>query len=108
MILGYAALVAFVGGGLLSMFPLWSSANLAEDSVHRRVYWTGTVVGSVLLFLSQLPDWKGGLFVTITAALAMFMAAGFWTDHIRIGGRIYSASNFGGRAGRPPVRRDDD
>ena len=36
--------------------PGWDTATLSRRSVKRRLYWTGTGVGMVLLFLGALPD----------------------------------------------------
>ncbi|MCX2934959.1 hypothetical protein ORI20_32375 [Mycobacterium sp. CVI_P3] len=101
--LAYIGLAAIIAGGILGMFPLWKSATLSPDSIERRVYWTGCAIGSVLLFFSQFPDWRQGLFFSIGAAVALLAIAFQWTNHIKINGRIYSAFNNNRRPDRPPA-----
>lgn len=109
MILGYAGLAAIAGGLTLSMFPLWKSATLSPDSIERRVWWTGCVTGTILLGLSQLPDWRSALFVSIGLALALLAVALFWTNFVKINGRIFAAFHLQRRPDRPPaLRRSDD
>ncbi|MCW1959178.1 MAG: hypothetical protein KIH64_011665 [Mycobacterium sp.] len=103
-ILVIASIVAFAGGALFGMLPLGSSSTLPQESVQRRCYWGGTAVGATLLFLSQLPNWRGGLFVATMLALAMFTTAGRYTGHVKIGGRVYSSGMFDRRS----ARRDGD
>jgi len=100
---GWLAIVALAGGTVLSMFPLWKSATLSPDSIQRRVWWTGCLITTVSLFISQWPYWAGGLFVSIMVALALFFVAGFWTNFIKINGRIYSAFHLNRRPDRPPA-----
>ncbi len=99
---GWIALVALAAGTTLSMFPLWKSATLSPDSIKRRVWWTGCAVTSISLFLSQLPYWQGGLFAAIMTAVALFFVAGFWTNFIKINGRVYGAFSHN-RPDRPPA-----
>ncbi len=100
--LTYAAMGAIGVGTIFSTFPLWKSATLSPDSIERRVWWTGCAAAVVLLFFSQLPDWKSGLFVSIMTAVALFFVAGLWTNFIKINGRVYGAFSHG-RPDRPPA-----
>ncbi len=99
---GWTALIALAAGTLLSMFPLWKSAKLSPDSIQRRVWWTGCAVTTVSLFCSQLPYWQGGLFVAVMTVLVLFAVAGFWTNFIKINGRVYGAFSHN-RPDRPPA-----
>jgi len=107
-IFGYAALIAIGAGTLFSTFPLWKSATLSPDSIERRVWWTGCAIGIPLLFLSQLPDWRGGLFVSIMGALTLVAIAFFWTNRIKVNGRIYAAFHLQRRPYRPPALGEED
>ncbi|MCX2934961.1 hypothetical protein ORI20_32385 [Mycobacterium sp. CVI_P3] len=102
-IFGYSALVALAAAAIFSNFPLWKSATLSPDSIERRVWWTCCAAATVLMFLSQLPDWKSGLFVSIMAALTLVIIAGFWTNFLKINGRVYAAFHRNRRPDRPPA-----
>lgn len=106
-VLGYAGLGALAAGILLSMFPLWKSATLSPDAIERRVYWAGCAIGVPLLFLSRLPDWGSSFFVSIATAIGMVSIALFWTNFVKINGRIYSAFHLNRRPDRPPAIRTD-
>lgn len=106
--LGYAGVGALTAGLLLSMFPLWKSATLSPDSIERRVYWAGCAIGLPLLFLSRLPDWRGGFFLLIATAIGMVSIALFWTNFVKINGRIYSAFHLNRRPDRPPALAGED
>jgi hypothetical protein len=105
----YAAMGAIGVGTIFSTFPLWKSATLSPDSIERRVWWTGCAAAVVLLFFSQLPEWRSGLFVSIMTAVALFFVAGLWTNFIKINGRVYGAFSHN-RPDRPPAlaELDDD
>ncbi|WP_163696969.1 hypothetical protein [Mycolicibacterium sarraceniae] len=105
--LAYAAIGALGVGAIFSSFPLWKSATLSPDSVERRVWWTCCAATAVLLFFSQLPDWRSGLFVSIMTAVALFFVAGFWTNFVKINGRVYGAFSQG-RPDRPPALAQSD
>ena len=96
--------LATVGG----MFPLWKSATLSPDSIERRVYWTGCAIGVALLFTSQLPDWKSATILAVAMGLGLVIVALKWTNHVKVGGRIYSVFSSNRRPDRPPALRDDD
>ena len=89
------------------MISLWKSATLSPDSIQRRVWWTGCVTGTILLGLSQLPDWRSALFVSIGFTLALLAVALFWTNFVKINGRIYAAFHLQRRPDRPPALRED-
>lgn len=91
-----------------SMFPLWRSATLSPDSIERRVYWTGCVVGVALLFVSQLPDWRSASFLAVATGLGLVVIALKWTNHVKVGGRVYASSISNRRPDRPPALRTDD
>lgn len=102
-VLFYAGLTAIVVGTLTSLFPLWKSRTLSPSSIQRRTYWTGTVVGVLLLFAGALPDWRSALFVSLCAALVMVAAAWRFTSHIRLGGRTYQFMRDSRRPDPPPA-----
>ncbi|CAJ1509010.1 hypothetical protein [[Mycobacterium] burgundiense] len=101
-VLGYLGIAALVLGGVLSTFPLWKSATLSPDSIERRVYWTSTTLAILLFFLSALPNWRAGLFVSVAAASVVVAVALRWTNHVKVGGRIYGTRRNRG-ADRPPA-----
>lgn len=103
----YAGLFAIMLGGLFGMFPLWKSRRLSPASIQRRCYWTGTVVGALLLFVAVLPDWRSAVFVSLCAALVMVATAWRFTSHIRLGGRIYEFMRDSRRPDPPPALRSD-
>lgn len=88
-------------------FPLWKSSRLSPDAIQRRVYWIGGSLSAVMFFLSQLPDWKAGLFFGICMALGLVAIAFNWTGHVKIGGRIYAAFPNLRRPDRPPALSKD-
>lgn len=92
----------------LSGFPLWKSATLSPDSIQRRVYWTGTVIAVVLLFLSALPDWRSAVFVSAITAVVMVTIALRWTKHLKIGGRTYGTRRNRTPDRPPALTRDSD
>lgn len=104
---GSIALIALATGTIFSMFPLWRSATLSPDSIKRRVWWTCCGITIVSLFCSQLPYWQGGVFVSALTGLALFTIAGFWTNFIKINGRVYGAFTQD-RPDRPPVLARDE
>ena len=106
--IGYTAVAALACGTLLSSFPLWKSATLSPDSIERRVWWTGCAIAIPLMFLSQLPNWHGGLFVAIMASVTLVGIAFFWTNRIKINGRIYAAFSLNRRPDRPPALANDE
>ena len=98
---------ALGAAAIFSSFPLWKSATLSPDSIERRVWWSCCAAATVLMFFSQLPDWRSGLFVSIMAAVALFFVAGFWTNFIKINGRVYGAFTYN-RPDRPPALAQAD
>lgn len=85
------ALAALVNGAVGGSFPLWKSATLSPDSIERRVYWPCSSVVIVVGFVSQLPYWQGAIVVGACSALALTCIAFYWTNHVKIGGRVYAA-----------------
>lgn len=102
--LGKTALAILMGGGLLSMFPLWKSATLSPESIMRRVYWTTAAVGLPLVFCSQLPYWAPASLLTILTAMG-WLALALRAGHIKIDGQVYAMHT---RPDRPPALRDED
>ncbi len=102
----YAGLAAMVIGGLGAMIP-WKSRRLSSASIQRRVYWTGTIAGTLLLFAGALPGWPSAIFVSACAALVMIGTAWRFTSHLKIGGKIYAASQFYRKPDPPPALRSD-
>ena len=103
----YAGLAAIVLGGLFGMFPFWKSRTLSPASIRRRFYWTGAVGGPVLMFVSQLPDWRAGLFVALASLLVLVLLAYRFTSHIKLGGRIYEFMRDPRQPDPPPALRAD-
>ncbi|MCV7230240.1 hypothetical protein [Mycolicibacterium komossense] len=91
-----------------SMFPLWRSATLSPDSIERRVYWTGSAIGVALLFASQLPDWESATILAVAIGVSLVVVALKWTNHVKLGGRIYSVFSNNRGPERPPALRSDD
>jgi hypothetical protein len=102
-VLGYAGLALIVLGGLFGMFPLWRSPTLSPASIRRRSYWAGCIAGVVLLFVSQLPDWRSGAFGALAAAFVLVLMAYRFTSHIRLGGRVYQYMRDPRRPDPPPA-----
>lgn len=98
---------AIVLGGLFGMFPLWKSHTLSPASIQRRFYWTGAISGPLLMFVSQLPDWRSGLIVACASLFVLILVAYRFTSHIKLGGRIYEFMRHPGRADPPPALRSD-
>jgi hypothetical protein len=105
-VLFYSGMVVIVLGGLGSLFPLWKSRKLSPASIERRVYWTGCGIGSTLLFVSQLPDWRSGLIVAFAAAFVLALTAWRFTSHIKVGGKIYAITHANRQPDPPPALRE--
>lgn len=106
-VLFYAGLAAIVLAGLFGMFPLWKSRRLSPASIQRRCYWTGAIGGPLLMFVSQLPDWRSGLFVACASLLVGVLVAYRFTSHIKIGERIHAFLRDPRRPDPPPALRAD-
>lgn len=85
LIAGAAALV------LAFVVPGKGTAQLPKRAVKRRIYWTGSAVGGVLLFLGGLPDIQSSLAFVAATVILMTGWAYFRTPHLKIGGQIRSA-----------------
>ena len=88
--------VLLLAAGALSLIlavavPGRDTALLPKRAVKRRIYWTGSAVGAVLLFLGGLPDVQSSIAFVMAAAILMIGSAYFRTPYIKIGGRIRSA-----------------
>lgn len=108
MVVFWIGIAVIAAATICSMFPLWRSATLSPDSIERRVYWMGSTLGVLMLFLSQLPDWRSACILTVAIGLGLVAIAFNWTNHIKIGGRIYAAFNNSRKPDRPPALRSDD
>ncbi|MGH3676524.1 MAG: hypothetical protein ACRDU5_12455 [Mycobacterium sp.] len=86
----YAGLTAIVLGSLAGMFPLWKSRRLSPASIRRRLFWTGSFGGALLLFVAVLPNWRSGLFVSLCALFVLVLTAFRFSTHIKIGDKIYA------------------
>jgi hypothetical protein len=71
------------------------------------MYWAGSFSASVLFFLSQLPDWRSGLFFGGATAIGLAAIAFTWTGHVKVAGRVHSASPTLRRPDRPPALSDE-
>ncbi|MCV7151409.1 hypothetical protein [Mycolicibacterium pyrenivorans] len=87
VLLGTGALALLLAAAV----PGWDTARLPKRAVKRRVYWAGTVVGAVLLFLGGLPDVQSSVAFVAAAAILMIGWAYFRTPNIKLGGHIRSA-----------------
>ncbi|MET0900704.1 MAG: hypothetical protein ABWY45_22550 [Mycobacterium sp.] len=103
-----AVLTALVIGAVGGSVPLWKSATLSPDSVERLVYWSCSAVVVVLGSVSQLPYWQGAFFVGGCSAIALAGIAFYWTNHVKIGGRVYAAFEHNRRPDRPPALSSED
>ena len=105
MSLIWLAFGAVAVGTLGSLRAPWKSATLSPDSIERRSYWIGCAAGCALVFASQLPDWKRGLFGAVTVGLAMVAVAFSRSNHIKVDGQVYAAFEFLRQPDRPPASR---
>jgi hypothetical protein len=65
----------------------------------RLVYWSGTLVASVCVFLMAYPpDWRSGITMSIFAGGAMIFIAYANTPFLKLRGRIHAFSNVDRRA----------
>ncbi|MBB2989392.1 hypothetical protein FHR72_000855 [Mycolicibacterium iranicum] len=87
VLLGAGALALALGAAI----PGRDTATMPRRAVKRRIYWSGTVVGVVLLFLAGLPDVQSAVAFAAAAIILMTGSAYFRTPHIKIGGKVYSA-----------------
>ncbi|PRC48070.1 hypothetical protein C6A85_81705, partial [Mycobacterium sp. ITM-2017-0098] len=88
MVLLAAGALALVLGAAV---PGRATATAPKRAVKRRIYWTGTVVGVILVFLGGLPDVQSAVAFAAAAVILMVGSAYFRTPHLKIGGQIYSA-----------------
>ena len=88
-------------------FPLWKSARLSPDSIQRRVYWTCSTLAALFCFLAELPDLQAGLFIGTGVGLTLVAIALYWTNHVKVRGRVYSALPSNRRPDRPPALSKD-
>ena len=97
------------GAGVLALIlgaavPGRDTATAPKRAVKRRIYWTGTVAGVILLFCSGLPDVQSAVASAAAATILMTGSAYFRTPNIKIGDRIYSAYAPHRRPDPPPPR----
>ena len=102
-LLSSIALVALLAGGLGSVFPLYKSATLSPDSIERRTFWTGTVIGLALLFVAYIPDWSTAAFVVVVVGISLVAIALTKSNFIKIKGRIYALDAANREPDRPPA-----
>ncbi len=95
VLLGAGALALLLGAAV----PGWDTPTVPKRAMKRRVYWTGTAVGVVLLFLGGLPDVQSAVAFAAAAVVMMTGMAYFRTPNIKINGRIWAAY--------PPHREPD-
>ena len=100
-------MIAIALGTFASIFPLLKSRRLSPASIRRRVYWTGSVGGSLLLFVAVLPDWRSALFVSLCAVSVVLVVAFRFTRHIKIGDRVYAFSHDNRQPDPPPALSPD-
>lgn len=106
-IVGWFAILLIGLAGVSALFPLWKSAHLSPESIQRRGYWTCSALCSGMMFLSQWPDWRSGLFGGICIALGLIAVAFTWTSLIKIRGRVYTGNPSLRSPDRPPALGDD-
>jgi hypothetical protein len=105
MWVGFVLIGLGVVGG---WFPVWKSAMLSPESIQRRVFWVGSALGLLALFLSLLPDLSAALFGSSAMALGIIGVAFTWTGHIKIAGRIYAALPSNREPDNPPALSYND
>ncbi|MGB3483798.1 MAG: hypothetical protein WBB07_16485 [Mycobacterium sp.] len=103
----YAGVCVLCAAIVCSLFPLWRSATLSPDSIERRVYWSGSALAVLLIFMSQLPGWRAGLFVSGGVLLAVLAIAVNWTSHLKINGKVYALAASRRGPDRPPALSND-
>jgi len=108
MTLAMVGLAIAAAGGVLSMFPLWKSATLSPDSIERRTYWTGLIVGLVLMFIACIPDWTLAVISVLVIGVAFVSVALRWTNHFKVNGRVYAMNSSNGKPDRPPALAKTD
>ena len=59
-------------------------------SWERRVYWSGTTLACVCIFLAALPDWKLGIGMATLGGTMMTASAYAYSPYIKFRGRIYA------------------
>ena len=91
-----AAVVVLVAGYVV---PGWDTAQLPKRAVKRRIYWTATLIGVVLLFLGGQPVLQNSVAFVGAGLILMVGWAYFRTPNIKIGGQIFAAY--------PPDREPD-
>lgn len=99
-------LASVVLGTIGAMLP-WKSRHVSTPSIQRRVYWTCSIASAILVFVSQLPDWRSGLIITFAVVFFTVGTAWRFTSHLKVRGRIYAASNYGRQPDPPPALRSD-
>lgn len=104
-VLFYASLTFMGLAAASGWFPWWKSARLSPDAIQRRSYWGCTVLAVVLVFSSQVPDWKDAWIASVAMAFGMTVVALRWTRNVKIRGRIYTADPANRGPDRPPVLR---
>lgn len=87
VLLAAGALALVLGAAV----PGRATATMPKRAVKRRIYWTGTVVGVILVFLGGLPDLQSAVAFAAAAAILMTGSAYFRTPYLKIGGKIYAA-----------------
>ena len=101
MLLTAGALALVVG----IVVPGWDTPARPRRAVKRRIYWTSTAVGIVLLFVGGLPDLQSSVAFVFAALILMTGWAYFRTPNIKVGGQIRSADPAH-REPDPPAQGD--
>lgn len=86
-LLGAGALALVLG----AVVPGRDTTTRPARAVKRHIYWAGTAVGVVLLFLGGLPDVQSAVAFAMAAVILMTGWAYSRTPNIKIGGKIYAA-----------------
>src|SRR5262245_597345 len=69
-----------------------------NETVGRRMFWAGILIGSVsAFFIAFPPDWKSGGLLTLLVAVLMLMTAYFSTPYLKFGRKVvaFSAADTG-------------
>jgi hypothetical protein len=60
-----------------------------NDTVGRRMFWSGILVASVsAFFIAYPPNWKSGLGLSLLAAGLMLLTAYFTSPYLKVGGKV--------------------
>lgn len=104
----WICVIPFAIGFIGSEFAPWKSARLSPESIKRRFYWCGVCGFLTCLFVSQLPDWRGGLAGVGLFFFSFVVIAFFRSSHIKFGDKIIAARPAYRKPDSPPALNFED